>query len=141
MRTLTKILIAVLLAAPVSFAQGQTAFSLEDWTKLDSAHKAALVRGFIANAKEDKITLHRSPLYYVMQIDTLIDNSIKNQDAAAIKQSLGVTIKTIAMMDCDWDSGKDRLQEARAFLGDALFEAYKENYPDKYQMLANGCRR
>lgn len=130
--------IASLLVIGVSSSFGQTAFSLEDWLKKDYAFKIDLVKGFIEFAKKEKITMRRSPEYYVTEIDSLIANTIRNGDE--LTHSLGVSLKTIAVMDCDWDNGKDPLEEARVLLGEAIFEDFRKNYPEKYGKLANGCR-
>lgn len=140
MRTLLKIFICTVLAAPITSSQGQTAFGLEAWLKQDRGFKLALVKGFIDVAKEDKVTLRLPTEYYVKELDNLVENSIKNRDEARLKTSVGIALKTIAVMDCDWDNGKDRFEEARAFLGEATFDFYKKNYPAKYQKLINGCR-
>jgi hypothetical protein len=135
---LWSLFIATFLVVGVSSSFGQTAFSLEDWMKKDYNFKIDLVKGFIEFAKKEKITIRLSPEYYVREIDSLIANTIQSGDD--LTPSLGVSLKTIAVMDCDWDNGKDPLEEARALMGKAIFEDFRKNYPEKYGKLANGCR-
>lgn len=130
----------ILLVLPTGSSEGQTVFSLEAWMKQDKGFKLTLTKAFIDVAKEDKVILRLPVEYYVKEIDSLVENSIKNRDDAGLKTSVGIALKTVAIMDCDWDSGKNRLDEARAFLGETYFEFYKKNYPEKYQKLVNGCR-
>lgn len=120
-------------------AAGQSAFSLEAWMKQNTAFKTALVKGVIERAAQDNITIRLPPEYYVKEIDQLILNMIRNGNEAALKNSTGASLKTIAVMDCDWDNGKDRVEYAREFLGQALFERFKIDYPEKYKKLLGGC--
>ena len=67
-------------------------------------------------------------------------NMLKSPDKSGLKNPLGMALKTIAVMDCDWDNGKDRFKDAREFMGEALFDFYKNRYPEKYRRLVNECR-
>jgi len=129
---------AVLLASAIQ-TLAETAFSLEAWMSKDPEFKLGLVQQWIAVAKDDGVTIRLPAAYYVVEIDSLISNSIANDDVEGLKESLGVSLKTIAIMDCDWDDGTNRLQAAAAYLGEENLVAIREIYPDKYALLENDC--
>ena len=113
-------------------------FSLRVWTTQDPAYKLQLVSALIQSMK-DKITMRLPAAYYVAELDKLAKNDVSNGHPEALDYPWGISFKTIAVMDCDWDNGQDRLQFAQRFLGPDNFATFKKDYPDKYQKLAQGC--
>lgn len=140
MRGLSIIVFWLVLTVPCSNSIGQSAFTLETWRKQEYAFKLALVKAVFNVAQKDNVTVRLPREYYVSEIDHLIENMIKNRDESALKTSTGVALKAIAVMDCDWDNGKDRLTFAHEFLGEAIFSVFRKDYPEKYQKLVEGCR-
>jgi hypothetical protein len=91
-------------------------------------------------AQKDHVMVRLPREYYVSEVDHLVETIIKNRDDSALKTSTGATLKAIAVMDCDWDNGKDRITFAHEFLGNARFSSFRKDYPEKYQKLVEGCR-
>jgi hypothetical protein len=140
MRGLSTVVFLVILSVPSSNSDGQSAFTLETWSKQEYTFKLALVKAVINVAQKDNVAVRLPPEYYVKEIDQLIENIITNRNESALKSSTAVALKTIAVMDCDWDNGRDRLTFAHEFLGNARFSSFRKDYPEKYQKLAQGCR-
>lgn len=118
-----------------SITQPKTVFSLHDWQSKDNNFKIALMRRYIQVAREDKVFLRLPAEYYVKEIDLLIVNSIKNGESSALNNALSITIKTIAIMEGDWDNGENKLELAKKHMGPKIFEDFKSRYPDKYNKL------
>lgn len=113
-------------------------FSMREWTAKDHAYKLKLVTALIKSMK-DKITIRLPADYYVTELDKLAKNDVSNGHPEALDYPWAISFKTIAVMDCDWDNGQDRLQFAQGFMGADVFATFKKNYPDKYQKLTQGC--
>ncbi len=85
---------------------------------------------------KDNVNIKLPSAYYVDEINGVMYNSIKRGDIdASNKRGAGVMFKTIAMMDGDYDSGNNRVEELRKHLGEEMFSYYKEEYPEKYEYL------
>lgn len=113
----------------------KTLFSLRDWMTKDNDFKHKLVQSFINAAKEDNVTMRLSVDYYVKEMDALIQNSIKNGEETGIDNSFGIALKTIAVMEGDWDNGKNKLEFAEGFMGPVVFKDFMKRYPEKYNKL------
>jgi len=84
----------------------------------------------------DGVKIRRSSAYYVDEINKVLYNSMMNEEIdAGMKIGLGIFIKSIAIMDGDFDNGKNKEQVFRDWAGEEFLEFYKIAYPDKYQAL------
>ena len=140
MRGLSIVVFSVVLTVPCSNSIGQSAFTLETWRNQDHAFKLTLVKAVFNVAQKDHVMVRLPREYYVSEVDHLVETIMKNRDDSALKTSTGATLKAIAVMDCDWDNGKDRITFAHEFLGNARFSSLRKDYPEKYQKLVEGCR-
>lgn len=113
-------------------------FSMREWAAKDHAYKLQLVTAMI-QALKPQVTLRLPADYYVAELDKLAENDVSNGNPQALDSSWGFSWKTIAVMDCDWDNGQDRLQYAQKLMGPDIFAFFKKHYPDKYRRLAQGC--
>jgi hypothetical protein len=118
-----------------SAAQGQSKFPASEWMKKDTRTKLGIMQAFVEAAKRDGVIMRFSPEYYVKEVDTTIENAIKNHDERSLKTAVGVMIHTIGVMDGDWDNGQDRLEVAKKWLGPENFDGFKEMFPQKYARL------
>ncbi len=113
----------------------QSKFPASHWMKLETKVKLEGIKRVIALAKEDKIIIRFLPEYYVKEIDSTIENAIKNHDEKGLSTSVGVMLHTIAAMDGDWDNGENRLEHVKKWLGPTHFEFFKQAFPKKYAAL------
>ena len=81
------------------------------------------------------VIIRFSPEYYVKELDSTIANSIRNHDEKGLTYSVGIMLHTIAAMDGDWDNGENKLEHAKKLLGPAVFEEFKNTFPQKYAKL------
>ena len=73
--------------------------------------------------------------YYVKEIDKVIEDSVYREGAVGLDCSIGVILKTIVVMDGDWDNGQDKCELAKRHMGPKWFELFKEKYPKKYENI------
>lgn len=137
---LRKFQVLALLAIGITFvscaaAQAQSKFPASEWMKKDTRFKLGVMKEFIAEAKRNGVVMRFSPEYYVKEVDSTIENAIRNHDEKGLTTAVGIMIHTIAAMDGDWDNGESKLVHARKWLGPANFEALKEMFPQKYARL------
>jgi len=123
------------LAVPLQAGDKKTVFSLRDWMAKDDDFKHKLVKAYINAANEDNVKMRLSVDYYVKEIDLLIQQSIKNGEQAGLDNSFGIALKTIAIMEGDFDNGKNKLELAKEFMGPIVFEDFMKRHPDKYKKL------
>ncbi len=97
----------------------------------DYTFKLSIVEGFIHYARNDNIIIRLPANYYVQEVDTIIRTRIFRDDVAGLDSSIGVTLKTIAVTDGDWDNGQDKCELAKKHMGPNIFEFFKKNYPEK----------
>jgi len=109
------------------------------WLLLKREDKIKVVDNLKKMFKDkDNVTIKLPSAYYVDEINGVMYNSIKNGDIDETnKRGIGIMFKTIAMMDGDYDNGKNRIEELRKHVGEELFQIIKEKYPDKYEHLIN----
>lgn len=129
------------LSLSLTVAYAETKFSMRQWMQLDPAKKLAVITVAIQDEAANKVFIRLPPSHYVEALDELAANTIANGNGGDLdSQSVGVTFKTIAVMDCDWDNGQDRLEFAKQLMGPKTFAVFQDGYPDKYKRLVNGCR-
>ena len=95
----------------------------------------ALKNMFLAR---EGIKIKRESEYYVDQINNVLYKSLLNDEAfVKEKKGIGVLLKTIAVMEGDYDdgSGRSKVEILKDFLGEEQFEWYKEKYPHKLKYL------
>ncbi len=122
-------------AAPL---EAQSRFNCTQWRDLSPEVKLQLLTALIAMAKQrEMVTIRLSPEYYVRELDALINRYVSTNNQEALKGSVGVTWKTIVVMEGDWDNGEDPLDYAQKIMGRELFDTFRKIYPDKYQHLVD----
>lgn len=131
---------AMLLVVSMAVSAGDDGPTFRDWLAADQAYKLDLVSGLIQSVKQNGTTLRLPAQYYVQELDSLVAATKANEGEKGLDQAVIYSFKTIAVMDCDWDNGQDRLDYAKKLMGPDIFAVFRKNYPDKYQRLAKGCR-
>ena len=85
---------------------------------------------------KDGVVIRLSNSYYVDEINGVLYNSLKKDEAVfASGKGMGHIVKTIAVMEGDYDNGKNEVELAKEVLGPDIFEFYKATYPKKYEKL------
>lgn len=141
MRNPSLTILFTVLSLSLTVAYAETKFSMRQWTQLDPAKKLAVITVAIQDEAANKVFIRLPPGHYVEALDELAANTVANGNGGDLdSQSVGVTFKTIAVMDCDWDNGRDRLEFAKQLMGPKIFAVFQDGYPDKYKRLVNGCR-
>lgn len=141
MRNPSLTILFTVLSLSLTVAYAGTKFSMRQWTQLDPAKKLAVITVAIQDEAANKVFIRLPPGHYVEALDELAANTVANGNGGDLdSQSVGVTFKTIAVMDCDWDNGRDRLEFAKQLMGPKIFAVFQDGYPDKYKRLVNGCR-
>jgi len=109
------------------------------WLLMDRQEKIKMIDTlksmFLAR---EGIKIKRESEYYVDQINNVLYKSLLNDEAfVKEKKGIGVLLKTIAVMEGDYDdgSGRSKVEILKDFLGEEQFEWYKENYPHKLKYL------
>lgn len=107
------------------------------WILTSRADKVKVIEQVIGMFKQrDGALISRSADYYVNEINGVMYNSIVKGDIEhSNRRGVGVMLKTIAIMDGDYNDGTDKVTLARKQMGSEIFEAFKNKYPDKYQYL------
>ena len=106
------------------------------WLSYSSETKLALLRGFIDHARKDNVRMELPAEYYVQELDSLVKNSIANNDTAGLDTTpLGLAIHAIAAMEGDWGNGENKCDHAKTLMGPDEFEQFKARYPAKHDRL------
>ena len=139
MRISIRLLAVLLLFSCTSLFAADGDFTFRSWLASSQTEKLDFVTKLIQALKNNGTTLRLPAAYYVHEMDSLVANTQANEGDPGLNQSVGYSFKTIAVMDCDWDNGQDRLRYAQKLMGPDIFAAYQKNYPEKYQHLVKGC--
>jgi hypothetical protein len=134
-KTLVVIFILLAIVATIQAGDKETIFSMRDWMAKDEDFKQQIIRSYIKAAKEDHVIIRLPAEYYKKEMESLVQNSIKNGEEAGIDNSFGATLKIIAIMEGDWDNGRNKLEYAKEFMGPVVFEDFIKRYPTKYKKL------
>ncbi|NWG02081.1 MAG: hypothetical protein HXY44_04380 [Syntrophaceae bacterium] len=110
-------------------------FTASNWMKLDTKVKLQVMKEVIALAKKDNVIIRFLPEYYVKEVDSTIENAIRNNDTRGLNMSVGIMIHTIAAMDGDWDNGESKFEHAQKWLGPEFLQLLRKESPKKYEML------
>ena len=106
------------------------------WILMPEEEKLAVVEGLKAKFKQEDIAITNPSSYYVSEINGIIYKSIVTGDISSTnKKGLGVIFKTVALMDGDFQDGKNKLRSLQDYIGEEKFEEFRRLYPDKYQRL------
>lgn len=107
------------------------------WMSMDRQRKVNLINKLIKTYKDkSEILIRQSASYYVDEINGVIWNSIKEDGKYEISlKGLGNIFKTIAIMDGDYDDGRNKVQILKEYIGEDWLKEYKENYPERYGKL------
>lgn len=107
------------------------------WLIMSRKNKVDLIDCIKGIFKEkDGVIISKPASYYIDEINGVLYNSLNNGDIIDFKKrGIGNIFKTIAVMEGDFDNGKDKIETFKELLGDNVLEAYKKHRPDKYKAL------
>lgn len=107
------------------------------WLIMDRKDKVELIDSLKGIFKEKEgVIISKPASYYIDEINGVIYNGLNNGDIIDFKnRGIGNIFKTIAVMDGDFNNGKDKIETFKEMLGDKALEAYKTQHPDKYRAL------
>ncbi|MEI8349871.1 MAG: hypothetical protein WCI77_06935 [Candidatus Omnitrophota bacterium] len=109
--------------------------SIAIWIVWPREGKIALVDSLKKIFLEKEGTKINNPSeYYVDIINTALYNSICENKLKNTKGIKALFVTTV-LMEGDFDNGEDKVELLKNHLGEKLFEAYKKEYPEKYQYL------
>ena len=91
---------------------------MEDLTR---EQRVEIVAGYLKTAKENGVTIRKSPTFYIVELYKEYDTSPQQMD-----YSVGAVIKTIALLYGDWqEEGKTEQQVFKETYGDGWQEMYR----------------
>ncbi len=106
------------------------------WIVTNRKDKVSIVDRLKELFKRDGVTIRLASEYYVNEINGVIYNSILKGDITSVNtRGMGTIFKTIAIMEGDYDNGKNKVELAREHMGQEIFQMYKVKYPEKYKKL------
>lgn len=103
------------------------------WIMIDNNARLSIIDNFRELNKREGIIIRLPSEYYAREITDDIYNSIVNGDVVVME--LGNIFKTIAVMEGDYDNGKDKVAFAKEYMGEDGFRMYQRLYPEKYEKL------
>ena len=110
--------------------------SITAWIAMERKVKIAFVVELIKLFKEEDGVIIRNPSeYYTDQLNEVVYRSMLNDTGYAAGKGLKAMFMTIALMEGDFDNGKNKVEALREFVGEERFEMYKQSYPEKYEYL------
>jgi len=127
---------------PAPRTQIRPVVTMRHWNGFSPDRKLEIARAFILEARRNNVIMELPAEYYVQELDALVVNTIANEGPGALDvMGLGLTFHVIAAMEGDWDSGEDKCDHARKFLGEKTFQDFKERFPEKYERLCDESSR
>ena len=107
------------------------------WLILDRQEKIQLIDAQKKMQEERAgAIIRKSAVYYVDEINGVLWNSINNGDIKEMgNRGLGKIFKTIAIMDGDYDDGRDKVEIFKEWFSEDILEAYKKAHPDRFNEL------
>ena len=113
--------------------------SIIAWIVMDRKSKFEMVNLLKRMYKEEDVDISKTTAFYVNEIDAAIYNMIRGRILYRRKwsKSVGVMIKTIALMSGDFEdhSGRGEAKLLNDWLGDGLFKEFTKIYPEKSKKL------
>lgn len=103
------------------------------WIMVDDNIRLSLIDSLRQLNKKEGVIIRLPSEYYVREITDDIYNSIVKGDIVVME--LGNVFKTIAIMEGDYDNGKDKVAVAKEYMGEDGFLMYQRMYPEKYEKL------
>ena len=103
------------------------------WIMVDDKARLSFIDNLREFNKKDGVIIRLPSEYYVREITDDIYNSIVNGDIVVME--LGNIFKTIAIMEGDYDNGRDKVAVAKEYMGEEGFQMYQRMYPEKYEKL------
>ena len=103
------------------------------WILMDNKTRTSIIDNFREINKKDGVIVKLPSEYYVREITSDIYNSIVKGDVVVLE--LANIFKTLAIMEGDYDNGKDKVAVAKEYMGEDGFQMYKKMYPEKYEKL------
>lgn len=115
--------------------------SITSWIAIDHKDKVAIIDRLKELFERDGIAIKLASEYYVNEMNGIIYNSIiRGEITPANKRGILNVFKTIAVMEGDYDNGKNKVELAKEYLGPDIFQMYKTMYPEKYKKLSGNNR-
>ena len=100
---------------------------------IDSKTRISIIDNMRELNKKEGVIIKLPSEYYVAEITDDIYNSIVKEDV--VQMELANIFKTVAIMEGDYDNGKDKVEVAKEYMGEDGFEMYRQLYPEKYKNL------
>lgn len=110
--------------------------TITSWIVTNHKDKVSMMDHIRELYRKDGVTIRLSSEYYVTEINGVIYNSILKGDITPINmKGVGNIIKTIAIMEGDYDNGRNKVELAKEHMGQDIFQIYRIKYPEKYKKL------
>ena len=100
---------------------------------MDNKTRVSIIDNFREMNKKAGVIIKLPSEHYVREITSDIYNSIVKGDVVVLE--LANIFKTLAIMEGDYDNGKDKVAVAKEYMGEDGFQMYKKMYPEKYEKL------
>lgn len=111
--------------------------SITAWIVTSHKDKVSIIGHLKEFFRKDGVTIKLSSEYYVNEMNGVIYNSIVSGDITPVNKTGILNIfKTIAIMEGDYDNGKNKVEIAKEHMGQETFQMYKAEYPEKYKKLS-----
>ena len=107
------------------------------WLAMDRKTKIKLMNNLKEMFKQkSQVIIDRSSSYYVNEINGVLYISILKGDIdRTTKQGLRNIFKTIAVMDGDYDDGRNKVEIFKELIGEEVLQEFKKQYPGRYHSL------
>ncbi|MDD5566193.1 MAG: hypothetical protein PHG31_04825 [Candidatus Omnitrophica bacterium] len=106
------------------------------WILLSRKQKLDLITGWVARYAQNNITIKRPPGFYVDAMNAALYQCMEGKPFEENTRGyIRILFDTTAILYGDFDNGTDKVEMARDMLGEALFEEYKQCFPDTYEAL------
>ncbi|MDD5440227.1 MAG: hypothetical protein PHS37_08590 [Candidatus Omnitrophica bacterium] len=96
------------------------------WPTLSTVTKEGLVMYFISAYKKEGAVIKKPAAYYVKLIDQMAA-----QKQALLSTGLDRLLRTVAVMEYDFDNGEDKDTLAKSVLGEAAYQRNKARFVEK----------
>ena len=108
------------------------------WIAMTREDKLKIINKLKEAYSKNGVVMRLSDSYYVDEINGVLYNSLESGETVFRSgKGMGHIFKAIAVMDGDYDNGKNKVELAKEALGPDMFEFYKATYPKKYEKLLN----
>ena len=113
--------VAIAQTATKTAAKAVKKFDGNDWLALSKRARANAVTSYIAAAKQQGITIKKTPVFYAKRLDTYyINEKVRTEPVEKV-------LKTLMIMEYDWSQpGQSKEELAKTWLGDDIYKKNKE---------------